>query len=924
MTNTPAPPRLARWLLTRALPVDMRESVTGDQDEMFQRDCRNHGVSGARRRYWNQTMSFALHFLAERWRDRRRGGEIPMGLSWLDFKLGFRMLSRYPMLTFVGSLAMAVAIAVGAGMFEAITRLTNPSLPLPNGERIVGLTFWDRTEPGIKSPSSYDARTWRDGLRKVEDIGSFRLIQRNLIVDGQVGDPVDAAEISAAAFRVAGVPPLMGRVIVDADEAVGSPAVVVLGHRLWTMRFGADPAVIGRVVRLGATQATVIGVMPEGFAFPVRQNLWTPLGVSEFAQEPGHGQQLRVFGRLAAGVELPEAQTELTALGSQVAQQNPKEYEYLTPQVVPYAESFIELPQDFLVRAGVQSINLFGALFLVVICGNVALLMFARAATREREILVRRAIGASRGRIVLQLFTEALVLAVIAAVIGLTAANFAVKWSLAALSTEAEGWPFWLEGGLSARTVMYSAVLTLLAAVVSGVGPALKITRRTLESGLRQSSAGAGGIRMGGIWTGVIVVQIATTVLFTAVAYVVQRQAAGIASAKASFPAEQYLAMRLDLDPGVEAPTLGSAQAFYEATARELEQQVSAEPRVAGATLGEQLPLMPTRGAAIELDELQKPGGPDQAELNASMAGRELFVSAAAVDPDFFDVFQTPVIAGRTFAPRDADIGAHTVVVNQLFVEHVLDGRNAVGRRFRYKVDEPKPGEAPRAPGPWFEIVGVVRDLVPDPALPLNLDNPGKTVVYHTLGSNRAERAPLYLAAHVRSGDPSSVLPALRRIAAEVSPGLRLSEVHRLDHGTSSDTIAWNGLANFIVLLSTIALVLSLAGIYAITSFTVSRRTREIAVRVALGAQISNIVANVFRAPFFQVAAGVALGCLMMGAMVALFQRNADLSVGEVTRHAALLLGYGAAMIAVCGLACIGPLLRVFRVQPTEMLRDDR
>ena len=210
----------------------------------------------------------------------------------------------------------------------------------------------------------------------------------------------------------------------------------------------------------------------------------------------------------------------------------------------------------------------------------------------------------------MQLFTEALVLAAIAAVLGLTATDFALKWTLAALSTEAEGWPFWLEGGVSATTLTYSALLTLLAAVVAGVVPALKVTRRKLEVGLRQSSAGAGGIRMGGIWTGVIVVQIATTVLFTAVAYVVQRQAAGIASAKASFPAEEYLAMRLEMDrdglterdsPNKEDE---SFRRRYEATARELEQRVAAEPRVAGVTLAEQLPMMASRGAAIELDEL--------------------------------------------------------------------------------------------------------------------------------------------------------------------------------------------------------------------------------------------------------------------------------------------------------------------------------
>ena len=565
----------ARWLLEHALPADMRESVTGDLDEVFQRDCRKYGLPGARRRYWRQTMSFTLHFVVERWRDRRRGGLMRMGLSWLDFKLGFRMLSRYPMLTVVGSLAMAVAIAVGAGTFEVITRVTNPSLPLPGGDRIVGLNYWHRLESDARPPSPYDVLTWREGLRTVEDIGAFRLVQRNLIVGEQVGEPVDAAEISAAAFRVAGVAPLMGRVLVDEDESPQSPAVVVLGHRLWKMRFGADPAVLGRVVRLGATQATVVGVMPEGFAFPVRQNLWTPLRVRELPQEPGRGPFLRVFGRLATGIELPQAQAELTTFGSRVAEQFPKQYENLQPRVLPYAESFFAIPPDFLVRAGIHSINAFGALFLVVVCGNVALLMFARAATREREILVRRALGAARSRIVMQLFAEALVLAAIAAVLGLTASDFALKWALAAMSTEAEGWPFWFEGGLSATTLTYSAWLTVLAAVVAGVVPALKVTRTNMEVGLRQASAGAGGIRMGGIWTGVIVAQIAATVLFTAVAYVVQRQAAGIASAKAAFPAEEYLAVRLEMDRDDDEST----SPFSAATKRPLESWSNELPR---------------------------------------------------------------------------------------------------------------------------------------------------------------------------------------------------------------------------------------------------------------------------------------------------------------------------------------------------------
>jgi hypothetical protein len=429
-----------------------------------------------------------------------------------------------------------------------------------------------------------------------------------------------------------------------------------------------------------------------------------------------------------------------------------------------------------------------------------------------------------------------------------------------------------------------------------------------MEIGLRQASAGAGGIRMGGIWTGVIVAQIAATVLFTAVAYVVQRQAAGIASAKAAFPAQEYLAVRLEMDRDglTDEKSATVDESFvrrYQATARELEQRVATEANVAGVTLAERLPLMPSGGGAIELDD----PGPGE-----SVTGREHFVTTTAVDLDFFEVFQAPVLAGRGFAPRDSGPGANTVVVNQLFVEHILAGRNAVGRRMRYRAGD---SQGIKEPGPWFEIIGVVRDLVPAPEAPMSLDIPAMPLVYHTLGSNRTQSYPLYLATHVRSGDPTSVLPTLRRMAAEIDPGLRLNDIQRLDQGTSYDARAWNGFATFILLVSATALVLSLAGIYAITSFTVSRRTREIAVRVALGAQISNVVANIFRGPFFQVAVGVAVGCVMVGALVARF--------GTVTRHGALLLAYGATMMAVCALACIGPLLRVFRVEPTDVLRDD-
>ena len=837
---------------------------------------------------------------------------MPFGMSWLDYKLGFRMLVRYPMLTLVAGLAMAVAIGAGAGTFEVIERATSPTLPLPDGERIVGLNYWDRVNSSPRPMTSYDFLKVRAGLKTLEDIGAFRLAQRNLNVHEDAGPPIEVAEVSAAAFRITRVPPLLGRTLTEADENAASPAVVVLGYRLWQARFGGDAKVLGRIVRLGETQATVVGVMPEGYAFPVRHNLWTQLRLGDLPRTPAEGIALRVFGRLAPGFSLSLAQAEVATFSARLAAQFPEEYANLNPQVLPYPQSLMPIPADLLVGAGL-SMNAFAGLFLAVVCGNVALLMFARAAAREREILVRRALGAPRSRIVAQLFAEALVISSFAAVFGLAATNAGLKWTLAALSGEGNEWPFWLQGGLSASTLAYSALLTIVAAALAGVVPGLKVTKRQMESGLREASAGMAGLRMGGVWTAAIVAQIAVSVLFTAVAYVAQRQAAGIASAKTSFPANEYLAAQVKFDEeGSQSATSENRDSQlkrYLAIVRQLEERIAAQPQIAAVTFAGALPMLPQGGGRIELDGDSETGSSHRGPL----------VTRADVDVNFFQVFQTPTLAGRGFTPQDAIAGSSGIVVNEMFVERVLAGRNALGRRIRFKVSN---AQSQIETSQWFEIIGVVRNLVLDSNAPLSLDNPARPAVYHALGSRHERAYPLYLALRVK-GQAKSAEPILRRAAADLNPQLRITDVQRLDEGKSSDAQAWNALANTITAVSAVALLLSLAGIYAITSFTVSRRTREIAVRAALGAPASRIILSVFGRPMMQAGGGVFFGCVLVGMLVAFFLRNVNLTAGAMLKHIAVLLSYGTAMMAVCVFACTGPILRVLRVQPSDVLRDD-
>ncbi len=472
------------------------------------------------------------------------------GVSSLDFKLSLRMLVRYPGLTLVGGLAIAFAIWAGAGTFEFINQVVHPKLPLAQGERIVGIKTLDRATARAEAPALHDFARWAEELRTVEELGAFRLVQRNLISAGGTAEPVEVAEISASAFRVTGVPPLLGRHLVSADERPGAAPVAVIGHEVWRRRFAGDPGIVGREIRLGRRVHTVVGVMPVGYGFPVDQGLWTPLRLDPLAFAPGQSPRVRVFGRLAPGATLEEARAELAALGERAAAQLPATHGRLRPQVMPYGESIMSFSRAE--SAGSLSVNLFLVMLLVLVCGNVALLMFARAASREGELVVRSALGATRGRLVGQLFLEALVLAAAGAALGLAAVEAGLAWAFEMVRASTDFFPFWLRPRLSPATVAYAALLTVVAAGVAGGVPGLKATRG-LRAGLQRASAGGGGFRFGGVWTTVIVVQVALTVAFPVVAYVLHTEVAELQAVDVGFPDEQYLAVRVEMDEAAPA-----------------------------------------------------------------------------------------------------------------------------------------------------------------------------------------------------------------------------------------------------------------------------------------------------------------------------------------------------------------------------------
>ncbi|HEY0153745.1 MAG TPA: ABC transporter permease [Longimicrobium sp.] len=828
-------------------------------------------------------------------RPRTGLGSVP-----LDVKLGCRMLVKHPGLTIVGGLAMAFAVWAGAITFEMVSQFVHPTLPLPDGHRIVQVRVWDAEEGVVEPRALRDYAVWRDALTSVTDIGAFRDHSRNLVAPGGGASPVQVAEITATAFRIDRSAPLLGRVLAPADERPGAPPVVVLGHDVWRTRFAGDAGVIGRSVRLGEGYATVVGVMPESFGFPVSHDAWIPLQTDVLNQPPRDGPPVTVFGRLAPGVSFDEARVQIAVLGARMAAQHPATHKHLRPQVVPYTSSYAEMSPSN--QAFMLSFNLFVLMLLVLVCGNVALLLFARASARETELVVRSALGATRGRIVAQLFAEALMLGAVAAAVGLTAAYIVLRrWGMEFLEGNLGRLPFWYDVRLSPAAVLYACGLTLLGAAIAGVLPALKITRG-LSGRLRQATAGGGGVRFGGVWTAVIITQVAFTVAFPAVTWVVQRELARIRSFPAGFAAEQYLAAQLEMDAPDAAAKPDAAK--LTATLEALRQRLAAEPEVAGVTFVDRLPRTGHVERFIELDE----PAPAPGRTPAVVPLRE--VSTARIDPSYFDVLRAPIVAGRRFHPGDLAPDARAVIVDRGFVDQVLQGRSAVGVRVRF-AREQRGGPLADDARPWYEIVGVVDELGMGAAT-----QQGRAAGFY-LPAAPGSAGPTFVVLHAR-GDPLALAPRLREIATAVDPALRISEVQRVDQVTSGVLWFLGVWLRITLALTGIALLLALAGIYSVLSFTVARRTREIGVRVALGASPRRVVAAIFRRPLTQVSLGVAAGGAVI-AVAAFASSGGGFTAGQV----ALLLCYAAFMLGVCLLACVVPTRRALRVEPTEALRAE-
>lgn len=816
-------------------------------------------------------------------------------VSALDLKLGWRALLKYPVLNLVAGVAIAFAIACAALVFEGVTQVLHPRLPLPDGDRVVGIRLWNAASSRLEEQSLYYYASWRNELRFIAELGVFSGQISNLADSAGGGAaPARLAAITVSGFRVARVAPLLGRAFVEADERPGAPPIAILGYRVWQQRFAGDSDLVGRSVRLAGRLRTVIGVMPEGFAYPTQYDLWVPLEVDASGHLPGRGPSLRMLGRLAPGARLADAQNELTVLGSRAASGVPVEYQAVRPQVMPYAQSIVYVPTD--ASIGFRSANLATVLLLVLACGNVALLVFARVATRDTELVVRQALGASRSRIIAQLFAESLVLASIAAAIGLALASFGMKWAYTFVQATVMLPPFWFRDTLSPTTLAYGAVLAVLSAAITGALPAARMTR-DLGLQVRASAAGGGGLRLGRALGFLMAAQVTVAVLFPVSTLSFRREVAAYRSLDLGYPADEYVGARLGIDAAAGTASLGVDSARAAAFFRTLRGRVKEQSGVTEVTFASALPGMLHPRVRFEVDA----GGtllPDSLHRGGT--------AVAGVDVNYFETMQARLRLGRGFKASDLGSVPRPVVVNESFVTYRLQGRNPIGWRLRYSNPQDpevrrKPGQEP---GPWMEIVGVVNDLA--------MTNGGDPRPYPSAGFYQPMepglRSPVHMAVRVQ-GRPERFVPHIYAAASSIDPRLRVEGVFQPAAIAQGELVLPLTLFRLSIVLSAMALLISGAALYAVTSVIVRRRTQEIGIRMALGSDSQGVLALVLRRPFFHVASGVLVGT----ALTLLF------GIANVFA----VLAYGTLMLVVCMVGCVAPAVRALRIAPMQALRTE-
>jgi predicted permease len=796
-----------------------------------------------------------------------------------DLRLAARMMVRQPGTSALAVIALGLGIGLTTTMFSIVNGAALRGLPFPESDRIFHVAPFNVAERDDIDSPAHGVAQFAARQRSFEQLAAFRFGTANVVGPDGIPERYRGAWITPNTFRVLRVAPLIGRDLRDEESRPGAAPVVILGHKVWQERFSGAADVVGQPLRVNGTVMTVVGVMPPKFAFPSNQELWPAATIDPATPRSPDEPVFEMIGRLRNGVSAEQAGAEMAAIWNQLAQEFPERYDKgFTTETKTFIQEFLGseiIGVLFAMLAAVLGV-------LVIACVNVANLVLARAADRSREIAVRTAVGASRWRVVRQMMVEVFALAAAGA-----AAGLGIAWGGVALFNRAivdTSPPFWIDIRIDGTVLLFVTAMTILSAFVAGIVPALRASRADLTTVLNDEGRGTSSLRMGRISRGLVIVEMALSFGLLVVSALVIQSIVKVGNVHYGFATADVWTGRVQL-PDQDYADDERRRQF----SRALIERLGAIPGVERAALGTATPPFAPRFA------IKFPGKtyPDD---RGYPEARSLTVS-----PDFFDVLRVRVVQGRTFDARDRAGVDGVAIVNESFARKHFPG-GALGRQFALARGDHQQ---------WRAIVGVVPDLG------MNIIDQGRNPEAFYLAFDQVPPSGFAILLDT-AGPPLALTSAVRDTIREVDSNLPVFNVNTVEQAMYQSGWPFRVFGTLFMTFGFAALFLAVVGLYGVTAFSVRRRTQEIGVRMAMGAERTDVLRMVLRQGLMPVAIGMLLGV----GLAALLGRAMEVMFFNVSPYDPLTFAAIGLVLAATGIAaCLVPARRAAGVDPMVALR---
>ena len=803
-----------------------------------------------------------------------------------DLRFGIRMLVKRPGL----SLTVIVTFALGIGLTTTVFSIVNGAmfkgLPFERADRVM---LVGRTNPArnvnFQFVDGQDFADFRDQQTVFEGLAAFDVRAVNLAEGDGQPERFTGGYFDHRVFDLLRVRPILGRTFREAEDRPGGDPVIILGYELWRDRFGGSRDVLGRTVKAHGITRTIIGVMPKGFAFPDREQLWLPLALDPSATPRGQGPQHMLVGRLKDGVSQEEAQTQMTTIAARLQREYPDADRGLGVVVQTFTQQVLGGPLFALL------LTMLGAVIgvLLIACANVANLLLARASMRTREVAVRTALGAGRARVIRQLMAEVLVLAFAGGVLGFGLGMLGVAWFNAVIVVNPP--PFWITFDMDHRVLLFVLGATILAGIASSLFPAIQTSKTDIVGALKDEGRGTSGLRMGRFTSGLVIAEVAISCALLIASGLMVRSVVRLRTVPLPFVTENVFTARLNL-PEQEYADTASRVRFYD----ELLPRLAAIPGVEAATLSDGLPASGNGTRVFEVE-------------GRSYATDDDFPFAAEgiVTDGYFETFQTRVVRGRTFSRSDRRASQPVAVLNESFVRRHFPDGDPIGRRIRMGVRD--------TTAKWLTVVGVVPDMYME-----GIGNNGRSPAgFYIPIAQSGVGNTVNIALRTR-GAPMNKTTDVRTAVTSIDPNLPIFQVMSMVGVIERQTWFYRVFGTLFMAFGFAALFLAAIGLYGVMSFSVTRRSHEMGVRLALGAQGGQLVWLVLKKGVVQLAIGLGVGL----GLAALAASPLQFILFGVQARDPVVFGAVVATLALIGLAAsFIPARRVTRVDPVIALNAE-